>query len=227
MSDGRRPVRYDCKLALKTLRAADPRLAQLIDRAGPFTLSIKSAHSPFEALLEAIVYQQLHGKAAETILGRVLALFSGQRHPSPEQIIETPDEILRAAGLSRAKTLAIKDLAARTHAGKIPSLSQIRRMDDETLVERLSEIRGVGVWTVHMLLMFRLGRPDILPVGDYGVRYGFALTFMKQKKGKEISLPTPEELTKYAERWRPWRSVASWYMWRAVDLKKGLIVPRA
>jgi len=227
MTDGRRPVRYNCELALQTLHAADRRLSRLIDRAGPFNLKVKSTHSPFEALLEAVVYQQLHGKAAQTILGRVLALFPGQRHPSPGQLLEMPEEKLRAAGLSQSKMLSLKDLAARTVAGGVPSLSQIRRMSDEAIIEQLTEIRGIGVWTVHMLLIFRLGRPDVLPVGDYGVRYGFALTFGKrQKNGDKVLLPTPDELTRYAERWRPWRSVASWYMWRAIDLKKGLIIPR-
>src|SRR5579872_5594148 len=176
MTDGLRSVRYDCDLACKALREADPRLAKLMDRAGPFALRVKSTHSPFEALLEAIVYQQLNGRAAATILGRVLALFPDQR-PTPELLLTLPDERLRGTGLSRAKLAALKDLAARTAAGQVPTLTEIRRMKDEAIVERLTEIRGIGVWTVHMLLMFRLGRPDILPIGDYGVRCGFALSF--------------------------------------------------
>src|SRR5579883_792162 len=120
MTDGRRPVRYDCDLACKTLRDADPRLARLMDRVGPFALRVKSTHSPFEALLEAIVYQQLNGRAA-AILGRVLALFPGQRHPAPEQLLHMPDDVLRGAGLSRSKTASLKDLAARTVAGEVPS----------------------------------------------------------------------------------------------------------
>jgi DNA-3-methyladenine glycosylase II len=218
MTDGLRSVRFDCDAACKTLRAADPRLALLMDRVGPFALRVKSTHSPFEALLEAIVYQQLHGKAAATILGRLLAIFPEGR-PTPELLLKLPDEMLRGAGLSGSKTASIKDLAAKTVAGKVPTLTQIRRMDDAAIIERLTEIRGVGVWTVHMLLMFRLGRPDVLPIGDYGVRNGFALTFRRRKNG-ELVFPTPDELTRYAERWRPWRSVASWYMWRAVDLEK-------
>jgi len=160
--DGKRPVRYDVTLACKQLAEADPVLGALIERAGPYTLKLKSQHSPFEALLESIIYQQLHGKAAATILKRLLTSF-GEIHPSPEHLLQAPDEMLRAAGLSRGKMLALRDLAAKTIDGTVPTLTQIRRMPDAEIVERLTEVRGIGPWTVEMLLMFRLGRPDVLP----------------------------------------------------------------
>ncbi|HEY0796731.1 MAG TPA: DNA-3-methyladenine glycosylase [Acidisarcina sp.] len=225
MTDGRRPVRYDAAQASLDLAAADPKLGRLIAAAGPFTLKLKSAHSPFEALLESIIYQQLHGKAAAAILKRLLAIF-GDLHPRPEQLIAAGDDVLRAAGLSGNKTLAVRDLAAKTLDGTVPTLLQIRRLPDAEIIERLTQVRGIGPWTVEMLLMFRLGRPDILPVTDYGVRKGFALTFGTVAGGKVSKrnpftnemLPTPAEMLKRGERWRPWRSVASWYLWRACDL---------
>jgi DNA-3-methyladenine glycosylase II len=220
MADGKRPVRYDSALACRELSAADPKLGKLIEAAGPFQMHIKSSHSPFEALLEAIIYQQLHGRAAATILGRLLGIF-GDLHPSPENIIVTPDELFRAAGVSRGKILALRDLAAKTIDGTVPTLAKIRRMSDEDIIEHLTQVRGIGPWTVEMLLIFRLGRPDVLPVSDYGVRKGFALTFRRIPKNKPFSndlLPKPEEMLRRAEKWRPWRSVASWYMWRACDL---------
>ncbi|HEV2274689.1 MAG TPA: DNA-3-methyladenine glycosylase [Acidobacteriaceae bacterium] len=219
MVDGRRPVRYDFALASRQLAAADPKLGALMDRAGPFALRLKSSHSPFEALLESIIYQQLHGKAAATILRRLLAAF-GDLHPQPEQLLAISDEALRAAGVSRNKILALRDLAAKTADGTVPSLARIRRMPDAEIIERLTQVRGIGVWTVEMLLIFRLGRPDVFPVSDYGVRKGFLLTFGKKLNGKPVTaamLPKPEEMLRRAERWKPWRSVASWYLWRACD----------
>jgi DNA-3-methyladenine glycosylase II len=220
MVDGRRPVRYDSSEALRHLGEADPRLGALIAAAGPFMLRVKSSHSPFEALLEAIVYQQLHGKAAAAILARLLNIF-GDLHPAPEHILAVPEDRLRAAGVSRGKVLAIRDLAAKTLDGTVPTLARIRRMSDGQIVEQLTQVRGIGPWTVEMLLIFRLGRPDILPVSDYGVRKGFALTFRRVPRNQPFSndlLPKPEEMLRRAERWRPWRSVASWYLWRACDL---------
>jgi DNA-3-methyladenine glycosylase II len=220
MVDGRRPIRYNAALACDQLALADPRLGRLIERAGPFALRTKSSHSPFEALLESIVYQQLHGKAAAAILRRLLTIF-GEIHPQPEQILAVPDELLRSAGLSAAKALAIRDLAAKTLDGTVPTLAQTRRLSDIEIVDRLTTVRGIGPWTVEMLLMFRLGRPDVLPSSDYGVRRGFALTFSKLPKGEPLTaamFPTPAELLRRGERWRPWRSVASWYLWRACDL---------
>jgi len=228
MVDGRRAVRYDAALACRTLAAADPRLGQLIQRAGPFTLRLKSQHSPFEALLESIIYQQLHGKAAAAILKRLLTSF-GELHPAPEHLLQAPDDLLRAAGLSASKTKALRDLAAKTLDGTVPTLIQIRRMSDDEIIERLTQVRGIGTWTVHMLLIFRLGRPDVLPVTDYGIRKGFALTFNRLPKTKSFDasmLATIEQIERRAEKWRPWRSVASWYLWRACDLAgKRMVLP--
>ncbi len=220
MAEGRRPVRYDATLACKQLAEADSKLALVIAAAGPYALRLKSSHSPFEALMESIIYQQLHGKAAAAILRRLLNLF-GDLHPAPEHILATPDEQLRSAGVSQNKILALRDLSSKTIDGTVPTLARIRRMSDEDIIEHLTQVRGIGQWTVEMLLIFRLGRPDVLPVSDYGVRKGFALTFRRIPKSKPFSndlLPKPDEMLRRAEKWRPWRSVASWYLWRACDL---------
>lgn len=228
MVDGRRPVRYDAEAACRELAEADPKLGELLKLAGPFQLRLKSQHSPFEALLESIIYQQLHGKAAAAILKRLLTAF-GEIHPSPEHLLQAPEEMLRGAGLSAGKTRALRDLAAKTVDGTVPTLAQIRRMSDQEIVDRLTQVRGIGVWTVEMLLIFRLGRPDVLPVTDYGVRKGFALTFQRLPKSKPFDasmLAKPEQMIRRAERWRPWRSVASWYLWRACDLAgKKMVLP--
>jgi len=228
MTDGRRSVRYDASLACRELAAADPKLGLLIERAGPFTLKLKSQHSPFEALLESIIYQQLHGKAAAAILKRLLTAF-GEFHPAPEHLLQAPDDRLRACGLSAGKTKALRDLAAKTIDGTVPTLTAIRRMPDQEIIERLTEVRGIGQWTVEMLLIFRLGRPDIFPVSDYGVRKGFALTFHRLPKSKPFDatmLAKPDQMIRRAEKWRPWRSVASWYLWRACDLAgKKMVLP--
>lgn len=220
MTDGRRTPRYDAALACRELAATDPVLGRLIERAGPFALRLKSQHSPFEALVEAIIYQQLHGKAAAAILKRLLEFF-GDLHPAPEHLLQAPEERLRGCGLSANKLLALRDLAAKTLDGTVPTLAQIRRMDNDEIIERLTAVRGVGQWTVEMLLIFRLGRPDVFPVSDYGVRKGFALTFHRLPKSKPFDasmLANPADMLKRAERWKPWRSVASWYLWRACDL---------
>lgn len=234
-----RPPRYDSALAIQELTAADAKLGRLIERAGPFTMRLSSTQSPFEALVESIVYQQLHGKAAATIHRRLLESFGPTApatlgaplvtalpsrvglHPTPQQILDCPNEQLRAAGLSANKSLALRDLAAKTIDGTVPTLARIRRMSDEAIVEHLTQVRGIGRWTVEMLLIFRLGRPDVLPVTDYGVRKGFALTFGKLKPADKVTpmdLPSPAEMEKRAKKWQPWRSVASWYLWRACDL---------
>ena len=209
----RRPggLEYDPELACRYLGSAEPRLRELMARAGPFTMRPAATQSLFGALAESIVYQQLSGKAAATILGRVVALYHPKRFPGPSDILDTPAERLRSAGLSNNKTAALRDLAARTIDGTVPSMALARRMDDEALVERLTVVRGIGRWTVEMLLIFRLGRPDVLPVGDLGVRKGYARTFRSR------GLPTAEAIRRRAERWRPYRSVASWYLWRAVE----------
>lgn len=202
---------YDPAEAVRHLRAADPVLAKLMARAGPFALEIRSLHDPFEALARNIVFQQLHGKAAEAIHARVVALCGGGRL-TPEDVLGAGEEEMRGAGLSAAKLSALRDLAAKTIDGTVPTLARMRRMTDEEIVERLTQVRGIGRWTVEMLLMFRLGRPDVLPVGDFAVRKGFAVAYGLKES------PKPKELTEYGERWRPYRSVASWYMWRAVEL---------
>jgi len=205
---------YDPQAACRHLTAADPRLGALILRAGAFTMRPERTQSLFGALVEAIVYQQLSGKAAETILGRVVALYRPRRFPRPVDLLETPVERLRAAGLSAAKAAAVKDLAARTLDGTVPTMARVRRMSDDEIIERLTAVRGIGRWTVEMLLLFRLGRPDVLPLGDLGVRKGFARAFNRR------ALLDPLVLSRRAERWRPYRSVASWYLWRALDFER-------
>lgn len=197
--------------ALAHLRRADQTLARLIQQVGPCTLK-RRRRTPFVALVSAVVYQQLNGTAAKTILNRVLALYPRRRFPSPEDLLATPDEKLRAAGLSRAKTAAIKDIAAKTLAGIVPTSRIIRNLSNEEIIARLTTVRGVGPWTVEMLLIFTLGRLDVLPVTDYGVRKGFAVTYGWK------NLPTPKELLEFGERWRPHRSTAAWYFWRALEL---------
>lgn len=213
---------FDPAEAVKHLRASDPKLAKLIDCAGPFTLRLQNSTSPFESLLESILYQQLHGKAAATIHRRMREYFGGS-DPAPQLLLDTPDEPLRAAGVSGNKIKALRDLAARTLDGTVPAHSAIRKMSDAEIVERLTAVRGIGTWTVEMLLIFRLGRPDVLPVTDYGVRKGFALTFQRIPKSRALEaadLPKPDAMLRRAKRWAPYRSIASWYLWRACDLAK-------
>jgi methylated-DNA-[protein]-cysteine S-methyltransferase len=205
-------LELDVGAALRQLRRADARLGALIDRVGAFEIELQKTHSSFAALAEAIVYQQLHGKAAATIFGRFRALYPGRRFPSPADVLATPDETLRRVGLSRNKTLAIRDLAEKVQSGIVPSVAALRRMSNEDIIARLTAVRGIGRWTAEMLLIFRLGRPDVLPVDDYGVRKGWAVV----RRRKE--LPSPAELARYGERWKPYRTVASWYLWRAADL---------
>ena len=169
---------------------------------------------PWQALVRSVAYQQLNGTAAQTIFNRFLALFPDTKFPTPEQIVAAPDEKMRGAGLSRAKTAAIKDIAAKTIAGVVPERRAITKLSDVEIVERLTMIRGVGPWTVEMMLMFTLGRLDVLPATDYGVRNGFAIVYGWKE------LPLPKDLLAHGERWRPYRSIAAWYMWQAVDLAK-------
>ncbi len=204
---------FDPSAAVAHLRAADPALADLIDAVGPFRMRLKRTPSIYAALAEAIVYQQLTGRAAGTIWARVCALYpNAHAGPTPEMILRTSDEKLRGAGLSGGKLLALRDLARRTVAGEIPTLAEARDLDDTQLIERLTAVRGIGRWTVEMLLMFRLGRSDVLPVDDLGIRKGYAQCYRKR------TLPEPEVLRRAGARWAPYRSVASWYLWRALDL---------
>ena len=193
------------------LSKLDARLAGLIAKAGPFTVRPGELVRPFDALAESIAYQQLSGKAAATIWGRVRALYPRRKWLDPRLVLATPDEKFRAAGLSRSKTAAIKDLAAKTIDGTVPTAQTLARMGDEEIVARLTMVRGIGRWTVEMLLIFDLGRLDIWPASDYGVQKGFAKTFGRRK------LPTPKQLHRLGEKWRPYRSVAAWYFWRALD----------
>lgn len=198
--------------AVAHIAAADPAMAALIEQVGPCTLKPRRhAGGYFAALLQAIVYQQLAGKAAASIHGRVLALFPGGR-PTPETVLATPDEALRGAGLSAAKLASIKDLAGKVLDGTVRLDGVSRRSDDE-IVERLTHVRGIGRWTAEMFLMFQLGRPDVWPTGDYGVRKGWAIVH-----GRPDTLPTPSELEAAGEAYRPYRSTAAWYCWRAVDV---------
>ena len=199
--------------AIAHLCASDKVLARLIKKVGPCTLKPKR-RQPFEALVSAVTHQQLNGTAAMTILKRVIALYPGRRFPAPADLLATSDERLRAAGLSRAKAAALKDLADKTLSGVVPPLRAVSKMSDAELIERITTVRGVGPWTVEMLLMFTLGRPDVLPVADYGVRKGFAVTYGLAE------LPTPKALLAHGERWRPHRTTAAWYLWRALELPK-------
>jgi len=220
--DGRtRKLPFDPEEALRHLKATDKKLGALIERVGPLTMKLDSSASPFESLLESILYQQLHGKAAATIHARVRALFGGD--PAPQLLLDTPDERLRACGVSGNKIKAFKDLAAKTLDGTVPTHAAINKLSDAEIIERLTAVRGIGAWTVEMLLIFRLGRPDIFPVTDYGVRKGFALTFQKIPPTRALTaadLPKADVMLKRAKKWSPYRTVASWYMWRACDLAK-------
>jgi DNA-3-methyladenine glycosylase II len=202
---------YDTVAAVSHLTSADPRLATLIRHVGPCRLEVGRMESPFRSLLRAIVYQQLSGRAAATIYGRLEVLFP-DRQPDPVRLLDLTEDQLRSAGLSRAKTAAAIDLATRTLDGTVPPRSDLDALEDPAIVERLTAVRGVGIWTVQMLLIFELGRPDVLPSTDLGVRRGFA-----RLMGLE-ALPPPSVVETYAARWRPYRSVASWYLWRGSEV---------
>lgn len=200
--------------AIKHLQRVDPVMRRLIREVGPCTLKPRLGRSPFESLARAIAYQQLHDKAAASILKRFIALFPGRRFPRPVEILATNGRAMRRTGFSRAKVAALRDLAMKALNGTVPTSRVIKLLDDEAIIEQLIEVRGIGRWTVEMLLIFKLGRLDVLPVGDFGVRNGFRIAY-----GRRTS-PTPRALLRYGERWKPYRTVASWYLWRAVDLGK-------
>ena len=206
---------FDAGAAVAALRKSDPALGRAIETFGPFAMRRRAMRTPFEALLRAIVYQQLSGQAAGAIHARVVALFEGGR-PTPRALALMCDERLRATGLSRAKAAAARDLAEKTLARVVPGGRALRAMPDDEIVARLVQVRGVGRWTVEMLLMSHLARPDVLPATDLGIRRGFA-----RIQGLE-ELPEPADLLAHGERWRPWRTVASWYLWRAADLTAGI-----
>jgi 3-methyladenine DNA glycosylase/8-oxoguanine DNA glycosylase len=210
----RKGLACDLDEALAHLRKTDPKLGAVIDRAVAPAMRLDATESTFQALAQSIVYQQLSGKAAATIYGRLRDLFP-RRKLTPERLRDAKDEALRGAGLSRGKTLALRDLATRTLAGTVPDVERLHTMSDDAIVDRLVQVRGIGRWTVQMLLIFRLGRPDVLPIDDYGVRAGFQKAYGKRK------MPTPRELARHGERWKPFRTLGAWYMWRALELSRG------
>jgi DNA-3-methyladenine glycosylase II len=200
------------KHAIAHVAAAHPRMAELIARSRRYNITPSLSVRPFDALAESIAYQQLSGKAAATIWGRVRALYGKRKFLDPKEVLKTPDAKLRAAGLSGSKVAALKDLAAKTIDGVVPKSGRaLEKMSDEEIIERLIQVRGIGRWTVEMLLLFDLGRPDVWPVHDYGVQKGFAKTFGKRK------LPTPKQMLKHGKKFAPYRSIAAWYFWRALD----------
>ena len=203
---------YDASQAIRELSRADGKLGQVIREVGAFELKPRGVVNVFENLVKAIIYQQLSGRAARTIHERVKDLFPGKRI-KPELVSGRSDEELRGAGLSRNKLLAIRDLSEKTLDATVPALVRLRKMDDEEIIQRLVQVRGIGRWTVEMFLMFHLGRPDVMPATDLGIRKGYMLL---QGMGE---MPKPKELRLHTEHWKPWRSVASWYLYRLVDLE--------
>jgi DNA-3-methyladenine glycosylase II len=203
----------------RRLAKVDPVLAEVIRAAGKFTHVLNAEHTPFHALARAIAHQQLNGTAAQSIFGRFCGLYSGAALLDAELVLATPDEKLRAVGLSFAKIASIKDLAQKTIAGVVPPQEILHTLADEEIIERITQVRGIGRWTVEMMLMSRLGRPDVLPVDDFGVRNGFRLAYGLR------GMPTPRALAEFGARWAPYRSVAAWYLWRAVDLHRAGKLP--
>jgi DNA-3-methyladenine glycosylase II len=199
---------------IRHLSNVDPVMRRLIREVGPFTLTPRPKRSPFESLVRAIAYQQLHEKAAECILRRFVDLFPTGRFPRPTDLLTMNEQAIRGVGFSRAKVAALRDLAAKTLDGTVPTGAIVRKLDDESIIERLIAVRGIGRWTVEMLLIFQLGRADVLPVDDFGVRNGFRIAYGRH------SMPKPNEVWRYGERWKPYRTAAAWYLWRAADRAK-------
>jgi 3-methyladenine DNA glycosylase/8-oxoguanine DNA glycosylase len=234
MAEGTPPP-FDHRAAITHLSRVDRRLARLMEKflakSIEFRLNIDEEQTPYESLLRAIVFQSISTKAARVIFERVKVLGVSRRAaiaptpqtdsgvftpapvrcPTPQELLRVRKSMLRKAGLSFAKIAAVRDLAQKTIEGIVPSIEEAHKMSDQELVDRLISVRGVGAWTVEMFLIFRLGRPDVLPIHDYGVQKGFAITYGKK------TVPKPRDLAKFGERWRPYRTVASWYMWRAID----------
>jgi len=202
---------YDVTLAVRTLRRRDRELGALMDRVGPFNLGLRDGNTPFQSVLQSIVYQMISTKSAKAIHGRIIKLFPN-RYPSARRLRSVPDGDLLAAGLSRAKVKALRDLSDRCIDGRVPRASRLKNMSDGEVLACLQQVRGVGVWTAEMLLIFNLARPDVLPAGDLGIRRGFRMAY-----GLDCD-PTPGQLLAHGERWRPWRTVAAWYLWRANHL---------
>jgi DNA-3-methyladenine glycosylase II len=199
---------------IQHLTQADPVMRRLIRAHGPYDLQPRVWRSPFESLASAIAHQQLNGTAANTILGRFVKLFPGRKFPCPADLASVSDDAVRGAGFSRAKVAALRDLAAKALDGTVPSSRAIKKLDDDAIIARLTEVRGVGQWTVEMLLIFQLGRPDVLPADDFGVRTGFRHAY------RLPDLPQPKDVLAYGERWRPHRTAAAWYLWRTADRAK-------
>jgi DNA-3-methyladenine glycosylase II len=204
-------IAFDLAEAVRHLSERDEQLKALIEELLPFKIEYEETESPYEILRESRGYQSLSGYAAGTIFGRIKGLGSDGRAPNPEQMRKLPASKLRKAGLSSAKVAAMKDLARKTMEGIVPTLEEAQALSDQELVERLVSVRGIGAWTVEMFLIFRLGRPDVLPIHDLGVKKGWSVAYGKKH------MPKPQELLKFGERWRPYRTVASWYMWRAFE----------
>ena len=205
----------------RALASLDPVMARLIDAAGPCKLAPSHEWPPFEALARAIAHQQLNGTAAARILERFTALYAPAPFPEPVALAGSTDQQLRAVGFSYSKITALRDLAEKVHAGIVPTTAEMHALDDVAIIERVTQVRGIGRWTVEMLLMFQLGRPDVLPVDDFGVCNGFRLAY--GLKG----MPRPRALAEFGARWAPHRSIAAWYLWRAVDLAREKKLPRA
>ena len=202
---------FDWHEAAAHVSKRDKRLGRVIKRLSDVRLEPRPLPSPFHSLMRAIIYQQLSGKAAATIHGRLIDRFEGKRNVTPANLLKLKDEQIRGAGVSGGKMKALRDLATRTIAGEVPSFAKLRRMEDDEIIERLTAVHGIGRWTVEMLLIFQLGRPDVLPIHDLGVRKGFGIAH------KLDEMPTPNELTELAEKWRPYRTVGAWFCWRATD----------
>ena len=197
--------------AVAQLASVDPILRRLIDRIGPCRLKIDRRREPWETLVRAVASQQLHTRAAANIIGRVAMLVPGQAFPQPRDLVEFDANVLRGCGLSAAKTAAVHDIARRALDGFVPARRAALALSNEELIARLVQIRGIGRWTVEMLLIFNLGRPDVLPVDDFGVREGWRVT------AGLATQPRPRELAAIGERWAPYRSTAAWYLWRSRD----------
>jgi DNA-3-methyladenine glycosylase II len=207
------------KPSRKAVLAADPVMAALVSAAGRYALKPRLERAAFESLARAIAHQQLNGTAAARILERLCALYAPATFPHCEQLLATPVTALRGVGFSFAKVRALHDLAAKARDGIVPANDALLALDDESIIERLTQVRGIGRWTVEMMLIFQLGRPDVLPVDDFGVRNGFRLAYGLR------GLPRPQALAKFGLRWAPHRTAAAWYLWRAVDLARAQRLP--
>jgi DNA-3-methyladenine glycosylase II len=200
--------------AHRHLSKRDPVLRRLIREHGKCDLVPEKRRSPFQSLVQAVAHQQLNGTAANNILTRFKKLFPGRKFPRPEDLAKVTDAQIRACGFSFSKIKSIRDIAAKALDGTIPSSRQIVKLPDDEIIARLTEVRGVGRWTVEMLLIFQLGRPDVLPVGDFGVRTGFRVAYKKR------AMPEPKELLAFGEKWKPHRTTAAWFLWCAADAAK-------